>query len=1120
MSLYRHLTFGILVKLTDSKFLYLYRMSWRSVLFCLFLGLGGWCHAQSGIETEFGKNRIQHHDDFDDWYMYETQNFVNYWYGKSRNVGQITLSLAEYDFKSIESLLEHKLNDKIEIICYTDLSDLKQSNIGIEEVFISRNDRTTVLGNRIFVYFDGDHNHLRKQIREGIGEVYLNAMIYGSGLQGLVQKSIQLKIPDWFREGLIAYLGEEWSTQTDNQLRDLLQSVSPKKKFETLGRDHPRLIGHAFWNFLTHEYGKSNVSNILYLARINRNIKSSFLYILGVPFEQISSSCLDYFKKNYQEDRSAFRSLNPNQAIAVKNKKKLPITYVRVSPDGNQFAYAVNDRGKYKVFIQGKRSGKPVKVFKGGIKNNVQETDFQIPVFAWHPNGREMVLVTERHDVWMLNRIDLESRKSTKDKLSPEYQRVYNVDWIDDKTLLLDASTDALSDLYTYLPLTRESQRLTQDFYDDLDASYTELLGQKGILFKSNRPTDTLFIMPVDSILPVQPFNLYFLPFDPSNSVVPKKLNRLTSNLYYNIDNPSLTDVNQISYLSNEHGVSHRKTIQVNPGGGSSLLHSSRGDHDYHAFHAAKNNAVGVIHKGKRIQLYNEAIRVADTLVPGYSVYAKTSLGFNKNAVVSTAQGSAISEPVVPTRPTVVFQSEFPDPVNLSTPKINTKETSVTGQESQAVVTNTDSSKFNPAKIQVPEKFQFTRMVASRLKFKLDDVTTTMDNGLLFGGLNSYAGQKRGFEYPPTGFLIKAQTKDLFEDYSFEGGVRIPTTFNGTEYFLIFDDNKRRIDKRYALYRQSRYSTVEVSQILSQRVHNSSIIGVYQLKYPFDTYQSARLAATLRLDRSTLLATDPTNLNTVPETTQRLGIRAEYVYDNTTPVDINRFTGTRAKLYSELVKKMQIQIVDDWKLNLAKGFMTVLGFDARHYIGLDRKTILALRFSGATSFGSERILFFLGGVDNWIMPQYDDDTPIPGDNNYAYYALGAHLRGFKQNIRNGSSHVLFNGELRVPFVQYLINRELRSVFLRNLQIVGFVDAGTAWFGRNPFDQNSPLNTTSVSNTKVEINLVYARDPLVIGYGTGLRLSLMGYQVRLDYAWGIETREVLKPKFYISLGSDF
>jgi len=55
---------------------------------------------------------------------------------------------------------------------------------------------------------------------------------------------------------------------------------------------------------------------------------------------------------------------------------------------------------------------------------------------------------------------------------------------------------------------------------------------------------------------------------------------------------------------------------------------------------------------------------------------------------------------------------------------------------------------------------------------------------------------------------------------------------------------------------------------------------------------------------------------------------------------------------------------------------------------------------------------------------------------------------------------------------------------------------------------------------VTIDLVYARDPLVLGYGTGVRMSLMGYQLKVDYAWGIETREILKPRFYISLGSDF
>ncbi len=1081
--------------------------------------------SQSGMETEFGQNRIQYHDDFDDWYQYETQNFVTYWYGKARNIGQLTISLAEYDFTTIENILEHKLNDKIEIICYTDISDLKQSNIGVTDLVIGQNERTLVSGNKIFVYFDGDHSHLRKQIREGIAEVYLNAMIYGGGLSGILQRNVKLKIPDWFKEGLIAYLGDEWNVRQDNSFRDLLQLTPGKKKFESIAKINPRLVGHAFWNYLTYEYGKSNVSNILYLTRINRNIKSSFLYILGIPFDQISDACIGYFRKNYAEDRKTLREYTGQQKLTAKNKKRIPINQVRVSPDGNHVAYSINNKGKYKVYVQ-KLNGKdkPLKIFAGGIKNNVQETDYSIPVFSWNPKGKDIALVTEKRDQWWLYQIDLSTGKSFKDKLGPEYQRIYAVDYIDDKSILLNASTDALSDLYMYLPVTRESRRISQDFYDDLDASYGTLMDQKGILFKSNRVLDSLKTLPVDSILPVAPFNLYFLPFEPDKIATSKKAIRLTENYYYDIDQPSISGKNQITFLYDENGVKQRKSITIDNTGTQISTSSSHLDHDFVTYHAADDKGIGVIHRGRKIDLVRDGVNTKDTIDWSPTSFRKLQIKTNKIPDILSSETFAVppapkTEPSEE-KPVVLFQSEFPDFESKDDKKQSMHPDKREEKVSDPVQYDPVISRFNPVEIEAPEKFSFIRMIASRLKFKLHETVSTMDNSLLFGGLNSYAGQKMGFEYPPAGFLLKAKIKDLFEDYAIEGGVRIPTNFNGTEYFMIFDNNKRRIDKRFAIYRQTRYTTEELSAVFAQRYRNRTMIALAQFKYPFDTYQSFRLSGTLRFDRSVLLATAPSNLDHTPVTNQRLGIKGEYVYDNSTPIDINRFLGTRLKFYAEAVKKMQIQVVDDWKLDLSKGFMTVLGFDARQYIGLDRRTILALRGAGATSYGSEKILFFLGGVDNWLAPQYDDDTPIPGDANYAYYALGAHLRGFKQNIRNGASYLLFNSELRIPFLQYFSGKEIRSTFLRNLQVVGFLDAGTAWFGRTPFDQKSPLNTTTVSNPKVKIDLIYARDPLVVGFGTGLRLSLMGYQIRADYGWGIETREILKPRFYISLGNDF
>ena len=85
------------------------------------------------IQTEFGKNRVQYTDDMYKWWMYETQNFIVYWYGKGRNIAESAVQIAEYAHPDIQNLVEHRINDKIEIVVYTDASDLLQSNIGNEE---------------------------------------------------------------------------------------------------------------------------------------------------------------------------------------------------------------------------------------------------------------------------------------------------------------------------------------------------------------------------------------------------------------------------------------------------------------------------------------------------------------------------------------------------------------------------------------------------------------------------------------------------------------------------------------------------------------------------------------------------------------------------------------------------------------------------------------------------------------------------------------------------------------------------------------------------------------------------------------------------------------------------
>jgi outer membrane protein assembly factor BamA len=250
-------------------------------------------------------------------------------------------------------------------------------------------------------------------------------------------------------------------------------------------------------------------------------------------------------------------------------------------------------------------------------------------------------------------------------------------------------------------------------------------------------------------------------------------------------------------------------------------------------------------------------------------------------------------------------------------------------------------------------------------------------------------------------------------------------------------------------------------------------------------------------------------------------LRLSAVYDNTVNIDLNVKAGSRAKFWVETVKRFEFNTQPSWSFNFNKGFMTVVGLDARHYQPVDRNSIIALRLSAATTFGSERVLYYLGGVENWIIPSFNNNIPVPRDGNFAFEALAANLRGFRQNIRNGNSFALLNAELRVPIFKYFSKKPVIGNFWRNFQLIGFFDTGTAWQGRSPYSGENPLNIIYVYNPPtIAVKVNYFRDPLVAGYGVGMRTQLFGMYVRADYGWGIETKVVQKPILHIALGTDF
>lgn len=1193
----------------------------RFFFFCC-LALGWFSvQGQTTTQTSFGKNRVQYHHQFDDWSYYETTNYTTYWYGDARNVAQSALQLAEYDFPAVQQLLEHQLSDKIEMLVFSDLTDLKQSNIGEDEVFMLNSGETKVVGNKVFIYFDGDHQHLRAQIREGTAAVMLNSMLYGANLQEIVSNAVLLNLPGWYTDGLTAFCGEEWNAAHDDRLRDLLQT-GKYKSFDKLAKAYPRFAGHAFWHYISTHFGRSTVSNLLYLTRINRSVENGFFYILGNGYRRTTDAMMEFYKKTYIEESKSQQTPAENERISIKNRKKLPLYQLKVSPDGKKAAWVSNDIGKWKVYVQDisssnpEKAGKRKRVLKGGTRNALQATDYQYPLIGWSPDNQHLGVLYERRDVPRLASIDVTGGKNEVRDFSPEFQRVYSFDYLTPGDLVISAQVKGVSDLFVYRTINKQTERLTNDFWDDLDVSVAQIDGHKSILFASNRLTDTLSFQKLDSILPITNHDIFLLDYDNRSS----ELVRLTDTPLFDERNPVGLDSMHFAYLSDQSGMLNREAGMLEP---------------YVAYHQSSI----FLKDGTEIKAFNDTLsyewplpRILTYLAPldtvlknvdstqidsvrSYAVYKKRAKVWNisnndrnileqhsapragvlldkmqRNNKTVFYKHPVTTQPAIPAKTTywremmlrtagLALPPQPPvhelspgnnkqdrlndEPVNQDTipyidpgwliqvpdyltdpgPFLENPPAAEKKVEEKVAEIHTDSMVPTPPRRPLKKssaqfgkngeivRFYSFKIIPYRLHFRTDYVSTTMDNNQLFDGMQLYEGPQSRLQQPPPGILLRANFKDLLENYVIEAGFRLPTTFNGAEYYLWMDDKKKRIDKRYVLYRRTWLTnrtreTVSVPGLTPDyQERTNTLMGQYELRYPLDVFTSLRSTFSLREDKVRALSSDAITLNTPDRAEQRASVRLAAVYDNIVDVDLNIKTGTRAKVYVDIVKKFALNTEPDWSLKLNKGFMTVVGFDARHYQRLDRRSILALRLAGATSFGSERMLYIMGGVDNWIFPKFNNNIALPDDDGFAYQSPAVNLRGFQQNIRNGNTYALLNAELRIPVFKYLINKPVIGNFWRNFQIVGFFDAGTAWQGKSPYSFDNPINSTTLYRPSdgpvisiMKVN--YFRDPVVAGYGVGVRALLFGLYLRGDYAWGIESRQVQKPLLHLALGADF
>ncbi len=1062
----------------------------------------------NGYEMQFGKNRVQYDDRF--WSFMKWKYFDTYYYLGGIDLASFVGRNAEKDLADIEKLFDYKLDGKIQFIIYNKLSEAKQTNIGLETDEMENNTGgiTRVVGNKVFLYFTGDHEVLHQQIREGLARVLIDQIMYGGDVKDRIQNSALLSLPDWYINGLVSYVSVSWNVNLDNRIRD---GIISKKylKFNHLSGNDAVYAGHSVWKYIVDTYTESSVANLLYMTRINRNIESGLMYVLGLNMKDLTLNWTTAMKSRYENSDNGRDSIT-SVSILKRSKPNLFYTQLHTSPDGRYSVYVSNDLGKYKIKLFDHEKKKTKRILKSGYRSYTQETDVSFPVIAWHPTGKLIGIIREKKGKLWLGTYTLETNKYIEGQLF-NFEKVLDFSYSHDgQTIVLSGVQKGQTDIYVYNLRTRTYEQITKDFYDDMNPHFID--NSRAIVFASNRTEDSLKNDNKKQSLSGLGYDIFYYDYRGKSSV----LHRITSTDHINEVQPMQYDSANISYLSDENGIVNRYVARLD----SALSFVDTIEHYrmivdnyvvtdyprnilYQDINQTQSRVSEIIFRNGKYHLYvNDAEEqrsfsqntLPKTLFRNESLQKKEV----KTEKIAEPEKPVVTEIEAPPPPVdsnavdidnYIFQSDFPKSKSKKEKKSKLTE---------LFTIKKDSAKADPDSV----VFKLPKQRNYETAFSSTYFVAQLDNSLLNQSYQLFTGGGAIYYNPGLNGFFKIGITDLLEDYKITGGFKLAGDLNSNEYFLSYENLKKRFDKKITFYRQ----VLHIDPFAKLNSHELRFTG----SWPFSDVSSIRGSVAYRNDRLAILSIDYTTLNMPNEYLNWGSTRVEYVFDNTLKTGVNLYNGTRLKVFGEYYKQID-------KENTG---MVILGTDIRHYQKIHREIIWANRLASGTSFGKERTIFYMGSTDNWISPTFNYETPIDYTQNYYFQALATNLRGFDQNIRNGNTFALINSELRVPIFKYLLNRPIKSDFIRNFQIVGFGDVGTAWSGSSPYDSTNALNRKIYSQTPFVVTIISQNEPIVGGFGFGLRSKILGYFLRADWAWGVQNREVLPSQFYFSLGLDF
>ena len=1112
-----------------------------SLIACLSVIVGMETAAQVNT-VEFGKNRVQHQKF--KWKYYQTENFNTYFSQDGLGLGKYVAQIAEMELPSIEEFVEYGLQRRINIVVYNNYDEMQQSNIGLGIDWQNTGGVTKLVNNKMILYFDGNHDNLRRQVRQGLAKVLVDNILFGDDLGEYTANQALLDLPKWLTDGYIEYAAENWSPALDDDLRSVMLGGT-YNNFYQFAFEKPMLAGHSFWKYIADKYGKGKTTYFLYLARIYRNLNNASNKIAKKKFKQILKDFMVDVQEQYFKDIRGRRNTPKGQLSISETITKKDYFHFNANPIPRSFSYAVVEfrQGRYEVVLMENFVNRKVLV-KQGVRTREDDKHPNYPLLAWDGKGTRLAVLYNDKGKTKFFVYDLVNRNKLWQHEIEKFDQIQDMKYmLDNNTLLFSGVRSGQTDIYVYKIDKQTFEQVTNDVYDDLDPSFAAFPNKTGILYSSNRPS--ALAASSDDSLPGKHFNIYLV--DNWNKSEVKQISKMTDLKLGNARFPSQYNQSHFTFISDENGINNRYAgfFKTERAGldtlvfiGDEMLRNppkeevdsvlkvwDKTDIDSVGFVSITNDSSYIF----PITNYQSSMLETRTAGDNQQVSEVVKLGDTKLLYRLRVDENTLRRRNINARPTEYMRKVIEEEKKAARKEasFSPKTDTLTKKQNDFFNTGFDEEKKDSAQtgkttgseVEVRETVLKKAKVYEYRppKYFMDYLVSGFNNVVLPQNKFQPYGGGRGPIYMSNNGsfngLIRMGISDLMEDYKFIGGFRIAPNLVDNDVLFTFLNQRKKLDWGFTYFRSKAQDLVEVSP---QNFVNGRIFQNYYLatlKYPLDKVRSLRATLGPRFDKKVVTSEDPSTLRLEDIKTTYGQLSVEYVFDNTSTPAQNIWNGLRYKVFADVFSQISKES------NTSDGKMLYnVGFDARHYLPIYRNIIWAVRAGGDFSFGPQKVIYYLGGVDNWLKPRFNNNNQPT--ENYTYQSLAVNLRGFDQNVANGNNAFVINSEVRVPVFSSLFNKPINNAFLRNFQIVQFVDLGTAWVGVfKDWERPNVIYTAPGSPVNVRIK-AGGIGPFAGGYGFGARSTLLGYFLRVDAAWEMKGIFRGKPSWYFGMGLDF